>query len=384
MNKIHDVIVIGGGPSGLNTASLLAEKGQDVLLLEKKKEIGHKVICSGIVGREAFERFDLPASLAVSKIQDVRMISPFGTQLRYQHPDAFAYVVDRNLFDKSLAARVMDNGGRIECGCQVHDIQLNNGQVDVLSEGKRGERTMSSARVAVVATGVNQYLNKKVGLGSAKALLNGVQTEVEVEDSGVTTILFGNRVAPGVFAWAVPVGKTRMRVGLLTNRDPRAYFEKLLEKMLPDTTVKIDKDQIKFKSIVQGAQTKTFADRILAVGEAAGQVKTTTGGGVYYGLLCSQLAVQTILKNSASGTYSAGHLAEYEKLWKKAILKEIVVGYYTRKVCAQLNDSQIERLFLLAKNNGIFPYIKENGNFDFHGDLLLDLARKAPVLRSFF
>ena len=227
-------------------------------------------------------------------------------------------------------------------------------------------------------------MNKKVGLGSARGLLNGVQAEVEVEDSGVTTILFGNRVAPGVFAWAVPVGKTRMRVGLLTNKDPRAYFEKLLRKLLPDSEIKIDKDQIKFKSIVQGVQTKTYSDRILAVGEAAGQVKTTTGGGIYYGLLCSQLAVQTILKNFTAATYSAEHLAEYEKLWKKAILKEIVVGYYTRKICAQLNDSQIERLFLLAKNNGIFPYIRENGNFDFHGDLILDLARKAPVLRSFF
>jgi digeranylgeranylglycerophospholipid reductase len=340
MNRVHDVIVIGGGPSGLNSASLLSEKGLDVLLLERKKEIGHKVICTGIIGREAFDRFDLPSSLAMSEIRDVRMISPFGTHLQYKHADAFAYVVDRNIFDKTLALRAKSNGGRIECGYQVNDIQLNNGHVEVFSEGRRGEKKNSFARVVIVATGVNQYLNKKVGLGSARGLLNGVQAEVEVEDSGITTILFGNQVAPGVFAWAVPAGKTRL--------------------------------------------TKTYSDRILAVGEAAGQVKTTTGGGVYYGLLCSQLAVQTILKNITAATFSAEYLAEYEKLWKKAILKEIVVGYYTRKICAQLNDSQIERLFLLAKNNGIFPYIRENGNFDFHGDLILDLARKAPVLRSFF
>jgi digeranylgeranylglycerophospholipid reductase len=384
MKKVFDVIVVGGGPSGLNSASLLAEKGFDVLLLERKKAIGHKIICSGIVGREAFGRFDLPSSPTMSEIKEVRMISPYGTQLLYRHSGAFAYVVDRNLFDRKLADRVKANGGRIECGYQVNDIQLQNGRIDVFGEGQGGEKRDFSGRLVIVATGVNQYLNKKVGLGSARDLLNGVQADVEVEDSGITTILFGNSVAPAGFAWAVPAGKTRIKVGLLTKGDPRVYFERLLEKIFPDLAIKINKDQIKFKSIVQGFQAKTYNDRILAVGEAAGQVKTTTGGGIYYGLLCSQLAVETILKNSAKMAFAAEHLAEYERLWKKAILKEIVVGYYTRKICAQLNDSQIEKLFLLAKNNGIFPYIRENGNFDFHGDLILDLARKTPVLRSFF
>jgi flavin-dependent dehydrogenase len=141
----------------------------------------------------------------------------------------------------------------------------------------------------------------------------------------------------------------------------------------------LDKTRIQFKPIAQGLTSKTFGERVLALGEAAGQVKTTTGGGIYFGLLCSQIAAQVILKRFDNGGFSEGRLAEYEKLWKKALQKEIRIGYYMRKICAKLNDGQIESLFRIIQTDGFLPLVRERGNFDWHSDLLVLLMKRIPI-----
>ncbi|MFH2041794.1 MAG: hypothetical protein ABIJ35_04645, partial [Acidobacteriota bacterium] len=75
-------------------------------------------------------------------------------------------------------------------------------------------------------------------------------------------------------------------------------------------------------------------------------------------------------------------LAPYEKQWKKHILREILVGHYARKIYSRMSDNQIEKLFILAKTNGVLPFIRENGNFDWQSDLILGLVKKVPFLHS--
>jgi len=90
-----DLIVIGGGPSGLNATRKLAEKGLDVVVLERKSEIGIHSICTGIVGKKVFKEFDLSKESILKDIKKVNMIFPYSTQVTYQHPMVFANVADR-------------------------------------------------------------------------------------------------------------------------------------------------------------------------------------------------------------------------------------------------------------------------------------------------
>jgi len=371
--------VIGGGPSGLNTARLLADNGLDVVVLEKKSKIGHNVICTGIVGNKTFKEFDLPDFSVLSEIQKVKMISPYKTSILYQHPRPFASVVSREKFDQSIADLAVQAGSRIHCETNVRDIRVNGKGVEVSTSNNGNGNLTYKARMVVIATGVNNQLSKKIGLGYSQEFLNGAQLEVETKELPDTHIFFGNKVAPGAFAWVVPA-RDRVRIGMITEKDPKPYFQKLLKEVLPDSQAGT-KQKFHMKAISQGILSRTYADRILAVGEAAGQVKATTGGGIYFGLQGSRIAATVILGNIRHDRLSAKNLSEYEKLWKKTIHREILIGYYARKICSRLSDPRIEKLFNLARNNGVIPFIKQNGDFDWHGQLLLGLAKKTPIFQ---
>ena len=311
------------------------------------------------------------------------MISPYQTALTYSHREPFASVVDRAIFDREIADLAGQSGTHIECGALVTDIKVAEDHVDVTTIKDEDEKnvTVNRAKVVVLATGVNSTLHRMVGLGAPQSFFNGVQTEVPKNGCNNTTIYIGNRIAPGAFAWAVPAGQ-QVRIGLVTEGNPIESFDKFMSRYYAKDWENGARDKTRYKLIIQGALSKTYGHRVLAVGEAAGQVKTTTGGGVYFGLLGSRIASTTILRNLRNNDLNSKAFSEYEKTWKKAFHKEILIGFYARKIFSRLNDGQIERLFLLAQNNGVFPYIQENGNFDWHSDLILGLAKKSPLFQS--
>ena len=157
---MHDAIVIGGGPSGLNTAKRLAEGGLEVEVLERKSKIGKDIICTGIIGEEAFRDFNLSKNLILKEIKKIKLVSPFGSSLIYQHPITFAYVVDRNKLDEYLANITQSKGVEIKLRNQVIDISVNKDQVEVLTEVKGKYLRKYSSRMAIIATGVDCRLNK--------------------------------------------------------------------------------------------------------------------------------------------------------------------------------------------------------------------------------
>lgn len=383
MGRQADIIVIGGGSSGLNTARILSGRGMDVVVLEREKEIGKNSVCTGVVGKEAFDELEISRSAVCASIKDVRFISPFGTVLTYQHPDPFAYVVDRSCIDTALADDIRSNGARIELGVGVSEIFAGDGFAEVLAVDVNGEELRYRAEMIVVATGIEHGLTKKIGMGFSKKFINGIQAEIRSDEVKQTTLTMGNAVAPGAFGWAVPLNDGRLRIGLMTDRNPKFYFDSLVKSLLPQTNNNIKEENICFRPVAQGILSKTYGDRVVAVGEAAGQVKATTGGGIYFGMLCAGIASEVILKNWSGKNLSASYLAEYETLWKQKILKELMVGLYARKLASKLTDTQIEKLFFMAKTNGAFSFIKRHGHFDWHSDLILDLIKKVPFFKNF-
>ena len=381
--KRADVLIVGGGPSGLRLAARLAESGIDVRVLEKKDGIGSNVVCAGIIGKEVFDEFGLNRESTLGELQAVRLVSPFGTSIVYRHPKAFAYVVDRGRFDRNLAKEALEKGAIIELDTRAEDVRISEDGIDISAKTGDGEKRAYSARLAVVASGIDYSLHKKIGLGTPREYLNGAQIEVETDIDLPASIFVGRDIAPGGFAWMVPSGPKRLRVGMLTHRDPKAYLSKMMKASFLDRSTDAFIAGIKVKVIAQGLFSGTTGERVLAVGEAAGQVKTTTGGGVAFGLLGADIAARIILQSFAKNDFTAQALSRYENAWKAAVQREIVLGGMARRICARLSDLQMERIFHLAQTDGVIPIIRETGNFDWHGDLILALVKRLSFMKMF-
>lgn len=375
---MYDVIVVGAGPSGLHAASKLAGYGLDVLVLERKKSIGDHVVCTGIVSEEAFSELGLCRDSILKHIQRVQWKSPYGSSVEYEHPTVFAHIVDREKFDKNLGCNAKTKGVRIEFNSEVVDISVEKDEVAVVAKQEGKKSIDYSSELVIIATGISCNLNKKLGLGYPKNFLNGVQAEIYFDGVECTQVYVGKDIALGGFAWVVPIGGNIVRIGLMTEEDPKGSFERLIERIGKDKTKELDQTCIQHKKIAQGLVTKTYENRVLALGEAAGQVKTTTGGGIYFGLICSEIASQVVKRAFEKRNFSAKALAEYEKLWKRAIQREILFGYYTRKFFKKFNDIQLEKLFHKAQTDGVIPLLKEKGNFDWHSELILLLMKRIP------
>ena len=119
------------------------------------------------------------------------------------------------------------------------------------------------------------------------------------------------------------------------------------------------------------------------MGEAAGQTKTTTGGGISYGLACADLAAEVVRECFERSSFGPADLAGYERRWKALLQKEILVGHYTRRMCARLSDGRIESLFQLARTDGIVPIIRDKADFDWHSGLIFALLQRLSFMGFF-
>jgi digeranylgeranylglycerophospholipid reductase len=366
---MHDVVVVGGGPAGCYTAYQLAREGFDVLILEKNGTSKQPPVCTGVVGVEAFEKFDLPRHSILTDVKDIHFVSPSGKLVSYCPGDIQAHVVDRLTFNDGLRGLALSGGATIREGTACVGIDITEAHVE-LKTSPNGTRVR--ARAAVLACGHNPYLTKKLGLGVIADHYEGAQTELQMEDLSATEIYVGRNVAPSSFAWAVKLKDGRARVGLVTRERAAQFLKAFLGSRFLNGRIR-GTGRILRKAIPFGGLERTFGNRLLAVGEVAGQVKTTTHGGIYYGLIGARAAAETLKEALQHNELSAERLEAYEKRWRSLLESELEKGQILRGLFECLSDKQIDRLFSIARKNNLMKLVHKKARFDWPGESIVSL-----------
>ncbi|MGD2065387.1 MAG: NAD(P)/FAD-dependent oxidoreductase, partial [Dehalococcoidia bacterium] len=362
--QFYDVIIVGAGPAGSYIAYELASSGHDVAVLEEKSAPGLNACCTGIISTECFESLDLGSDGILTRVNSAKFLSPSGRCLRLQTEKVQAYVVNRLLLDKEIASKAQCEGAQYFFSSPVIDIipGKENIQVEALCSGNR---KIFSARAVVLANGFKPKLPMKLGLGRIRNFLVGAQAEIEAKNVDELEVYFSQEIAPGAFAWLVPTTPNKAYIGLLATSQAKLHLRKFLKNLVYRGKLTSREAKIEQKAVPLGTLTRSYGDRILVVGDAAGQVKPTTGGGIYFGHLGAKIAAEVLADALGSDNLTAGQLSRYQKQWKEKMGKELSRGYRARWAYTKLSDRQIEGIFSALDFTGMAEALLNSSDFSF-------------------
>jgi geranylgeranyl reductase family protein len=392
-----DVIIIGGGLAGGLTGKLIAERGFSVLILEEHYDIGRPVQCAGLVTTRVLD-YITPYDVVLNTIKGANIYSPLCNKLVINNLKQQTVVIDRAGLDRSLIKEALEAGCSLKLGTKAISGGRNGNNTSVKIKYVESGKTISvQGKILIGADGVQSSVARWFGLPRPELIISGYGAEVagvEMENDMVT-ILTGKDVAPNFFAWIIPItnssddgDKITARVGLCTHDSEKTaydYFNKLF------TTHPISSEILKNAQPLQivggaiplGPLTKTYCDNVMVVGDAAAQVKPTSGGGIYAALVCANHCASTAIEALEKKDYSEVILSKYQKSWYRELGKELKRGLMLHRAFTHLTDNQLEEGLRILNDDKLLELISKHGDIDYPWKLAKIVFRKVPAMLKF-
>jgi digeranylgeranylglycerophospholipid reductase len=389
MNTRSDAVIVGAGPAGSSAAWELAKHGLSVAVFEEHKEVGVPSHCAGHLSIRSLRNlglYPLPSGIVENVFSGANFYSPSGTKFSVRLNKPVTCAVNRELFDKHLAAKAQAAGAEYFLGSRVQSLMIEDGfvkGVHVVQGGNVEERV--SGKIVVDAEGISSRLLRQAvlsGLNRA-GLVYAVEAEVEnvtaVEEDAVEVYL-GSLYAPGFYGWLIPRLDGTAKVGLAVKAgNPKEFLERLMRRH-PEASKQLGAAKVKsmgFHAIsLGGPVSKAYSDGFLAVGDVASQVKSTTGGGVVFGLTCSRLAAEVAVEAVGKNDFSASFLQKYQQHCDDALGFDVRVMLRARKFLDSLSDEKLDRLFRFVSKVGLDRALRDVEEIDFQGRTLFTVLRE--------
>jgi len=381
--------VIGGGPAGSFSAFELAKRGATVSVFEEHSAVGFPLHCAGHLSIRSLRNlglYPLPKGIVENEFSAVNFYSANGTKFSVHLAQPVTCAVNRTLFDKYLAEKAEAAGVSYFLNSRVKSLQIKDGVVRGVKviQGDRTDKQVF-AQIVVDAEGVSSRFTSQVGLPRPKrdGLVYAVEAEVEnvhdVEERAVE-VYVGSEYAPGFYGWLIPRLDGTAKVGLATkNGNPQVFMQKLINKhpMASKQLHNAKVTRMAFHTITLGGPIKrAYASGFLAVGDAASQVKPTTGGGVIFSITCAKIAAEVASEALKRRDVSAEFLGLYQKRCMTALGFDVHVMLKIRKFLDALSDEKIDKALRFAARMGLGEALRDVEEIDFQGRTLFRLMKK--------
>jgi len=400
MNFNYDVAIVGAGPIGSTLAYKIAREGYSVVILEKKKRIGIPLQCAGIVSKKLREFNEIPNGLILNEVKGAYLHSANHT-LKVEKDKTEALIIDRVAYDQFLAKRAIDEGVNLFTQYKVIDVDSKTGLI------KCNNNKEIFAKVIVGADGsksfVSSLFNDEFNYFNAYQYLVEIDNVDSYNNSNSDNInnkinshnninndfvdLFAiSKILPG-FLWCIPTSKNSYRVGLFSNNTYKDQ-KKVLDDFL-DSDKRFDNynilEKYNGKIPIFDKNKKLVNDRIIIIGDAASQLKPTTGGGLIMGFDTCNIAKEAIVKfldndkNDNLSGLNLDYLKEYEKNFKKKYSKELSYQIKVQQTIEKLSDNDLDYMFVKLKEKNAEEIISKYGDMDEQSLLVKEFIKRGLI-----
>ena len=368
--------VVGAGPAGSTFARHMAEEGFKVALLEKKKEIGVPLQCAGLLGKKIKKVNILPDEFIINPVNGAFLHSPEDTVLSVSKEKPEAYVVDRIGYDKFLAQLALDSGAELFLNHRVEKVDSAEGVITL-----KNNETKISAEVVVGADGHSSIVSDAFNLPAES--FQAAQYLIDVGEKrfqkDYVHLYVDSRVSPG-FLWAIPLSESTARVGLFADANYQQLTVILNELLTKRSELKGATILKKYYGVIPkyNPQKKLVKDKVILLGDAASQVKPTTGGGLIMGFSCAEIASRAAI--NALETENTELLMNYSKEYHDKFKNELKVQLMVHKIFKSLSDSELEYMFRKLKQEGAEQVISQYGDMDSQSPLVKEMFKRGILL----
>ena len=403
----YDVIVIGGGPGGSTVATLVAEKGRRVLLLERAKSPEFKIGESLMPATYwTFQRLGIIEKLKAShfpKKYSVQFYSgsgkasaPFYFYRNDPHESSMTWQVLRSEFDQMLLDNAQGKGAEVQRSVSVHEVLFDGERaVGVRAKLTDGKIAELSAKVIVDSTGQSALISRKLKINTIEPTLKKASifthfeggTRDEGIDEGATLIL--HTESKDSWFWSIPLPYNRVSIGvvgdldyLLQNRrgsdgalSHQAIFDEELAKCTALQPRLADAKQLFPVKVTKDFSYRTnriAGDGWVLVGDAFGFLDPVYSSGLFLALKSGEMAADTINEALEQDDFSAEQLGSFGPDFVAGMesIRKLVYAFYTKdfsfaRFLKRFPDCQQGIVDILSGNvyrkdvNGIFGPMAE-------------------------
>ncbi len=356
----YDAVVVGAGPAGSVTARFAAKGGARTLLLEKRQDIGSPVRCGEGLSKAHLEECGITINRRwlANEVEGAHIYGPSMGCLTVSEKHAgneVGMVLERDIFDKTLAFEAAKAGADVRVKATVRDVIKEDGKVVGVKVEHFNEMLDIRANVVVAADGFESQVGRWAGIetrlkaGDIMSCLQYRMTGIDC-DRRYCDFYLGEKVAPGGYLWVFPKDEDTANVGIgimakkVKNKADTKWFLDDWIRKHPGIAKGKHLDWVAGGVSTSPPLDRTVAPGIMLVGDAARQIDPITGGGIANGCRAGRIAGEVIAEAIQTGDWSLDQLMKYEKGWRAKMENTLWRNWLAKEKLARLNDETLDKL----------------------------------------